>query len=248
MQGLLSLDRGVGSPLGNAELVDAAAFNLYLAYLQGWGVEQSDELALRHLRTAATYGDTKVSVMAQTTMGYFYSSADHMDLSKAFYWHSEACQNGSVESQAVLGVLHMFGLGSASKDWGIALNCLRDASERGSVYATGMLSFLYFRRALYTLASRTAYSLVGNMELRNSIMVDTRDGSGGSGRGVFDIQTRCFMQRGLAVACFIYATCLDRGLGIQQDRGIANTMYSRCANIDPTTTSRLQNMIIREEI
>ncbi|VDK34566.1 unnamed protein product [Taenia asiatica] len=230
MQGLLSLDRGVGSPLGNAELVDAAAFNLYLAYLQGWGTEQSDELALRYLQTAATYGDTKVSVMAQTTMGYFYSSADHMDLLKAFYWHSEACQNGSVESQAVLGVLHMFGLGSASKDWGTALQCLRDASERGSVYATGMLAFLYFHRALYTLASRTAYSLVGNMELRNSIMIDTRDGGGGSGRSVFDIQTRCFIQRGLTVACFIYATCLDRGLGIQQDRGIASTMYSRVSS------------------
>ncbi|EUB60630.1 LRP2-binding protein [Echinococcus granulosus] len=234
MQGLLSLDRGVGSPLGNAELVDAAAFNLYLAYLQGWGVEQSDEIALKYLQIAATNGDTKVSVMAQTTMGYFYSSADHMDLSKAFYWHSEACQNGSVESQAVLGVLHMFGLGSASKDWGTALNCLRDASERGSVYATGMLSFLYFRRALYTVASRTAYSLVGNTELRNSLMVDTRNGGGsgggGSGRGIFDIQARCFIQRGLTVACFIYATCLDRGLGLQQDRGIASTMYSRVSS------------------
>lgn len=124
----------------------------------------------------------------------------------------------------------MFGLGSASKDWGTALNCLRDASERGSVYATGMLSLLYFRRALYTLASRTAYSLVGNMELRNSIMVDARDGGGESGRGVFDIQTRRYIQRGLTVACFIYATCLDRGLGIQQDRRIASTMYSRVSS------------------
>lgn len=47
MKGLLSLDRSIGYSLGNAEIVDAAAFNLYLAHLQGWGVEQSDEKALK---------------------------------------------------------------------------------------------------------------------------------------------------------------------------------------------------------
>ena len=99
MQGLLSLDRGIGAPLGNSELVDAAAFNLYLAYMQGCGVEQSSDEALRYLLTAASHGDTKVSVMAQTILGYFYSTSDYMDLEKAFHWHTEACQNGSVESQ-----------------------------------------------------------------------------------------------------------------------------------------------------
>ena len=37
--------------------------------------------------------------MAQTILGYFYSTSDYMDLDKAFHWHTEACQNGSVESQ-----------------------------------------------------------------------------------------------------------------------------------------------------
>ena len=47
MEGLLTLDRGVGSSLGNSELVDAASFNLYLAYMQGCGVEQSSDDALK---------------------------------------------------------------------------------------------------------------------------------------------------------------------------------------------------------
>ncbi len=47
MEGLLTLDRGVGFPLGNGELVDAAAYNMYLAHFQGWGVEQSEDLALK---------------------------------------------------------------------------------------------------------------------------------------------------------------------------------------------------------
>lgn len=36
-----------------------------------------------------------------------------------------------------------------------------------------------------------------------------------------------FTKRALAVACFIYATCLDRGLGVHRDGKIASTMYSR---------------------
>lgn len=53
----------------------------------------------RYLQIAAENGNTKVSVKAQTAMGLYYSSSGHFDLDKAFYWHSEACQNGSFESQ-----------------------------------------------------------------------------------------------------------------------------------------------------
>lgn len=59
----------------------------------------------------------------------------------------------------------MFGLGPAKQDWSEALSCLRSASERGSIYGTGMLALLYFRRKFYTLASRTAYSMVANTNL-----------------------------------------------------------------------------------
>jgi len=48
---------------------------------------------------AADDGNPNASVKAQSALGLFYSSLDNLDLKKAFYWHSEACGNGSLESQ-----------------------------------------------------------------------------------------------------------------------------------------------------
>jgi TPR repeat protein len=48
---------------------------------------------------AADDGNQLASVKAQSTLGLFYSLSDKLDLKKAFYWHSEACGNGSLESQ-----------------------------------------------------------------------------------------------------------------------------------------------------
>ena len=52
---------------------------------------------------AADNGNPDASVKAQSTLGLFYSSGDSMDMKKAFYWHSEACGNGSLESQGFFG-------------------------------------------------------------------------------------------------------------------------------------------------
>ena len=48
---------------------------------------------------AADDGNPKGSIKAQTTLGMFYSREESLDLKKAFFWHSEACGNGSLESQ-----------------------------------------------------------------------------------------------------------------------------------------------------
>ena len=48
---------------------------------------------------AAADGSRKGSVMAQVTLGYYYSQPDTRDLQQAFYWHNLACGNGSLESQ-----------------------------------------------------------------------------------------------------------------------------------------------------
>lgn len=48
---------------------------------------------------AADDGNPKASIKAQSTLGMFYSRTDNLDLKKAFFWHSEACGNGSLESQ-----------------------------------------------------------------------------------------------------------------------------------------------------
>jgi len=56
----------------------------------------------RYWLLAADNGNLEASVKAQSTLGLFYSHPDRLDLKKAFYWHSEACGNGSLESQGRL--------------------------------------------------------------------------------------------------------------------------------------------------
>jgi len=56
-------------------------------------------LYCRYWLLAADDGNPNASVKAQSALGLFYSSSDDLDLKKAFYWHSEACGNGSLESQ-----------------------------------------------------------------------------------------------------------------------------------------------------
>lgn len=53
----------------------------------------------RYWLLASDNGNPEASVKAQSTLGLFYSTRDHLDLKKSFFWHSEACGNGSLESQ-----------------------------------------------------------------------------------------------------------------------------------------------------
>jgi len=50
---------------------------------------------------AANDGSPKGCIKAQCTLGLFYSLPSHLDLKKAFFWHSEACGNGNLESQGL---------------------------------------------------------------------------------------------------------------------------------------------------
>jgi TPR repeat protein len=62
---------------------------------------------------AADDGNPLASVKAQSTLGMFYSrQGDTLDLQKAFFWHSEACGNGSLESQGwqLFAMLYLFPL------------------------------------------------------------------------------------------------------------------------------------------
>ena len=108
-------------------LVRAAQYNVGRAYYQGFGIRQSDENAekwaeimclpcsclsmpspctsfhfhFRYWLLAADDGNPKASIKAQSALGMFYSRPDTLDLKKAFFWHSEACGNGSLESQGM---------------------------------------------------------------------------------------------------------------------------------------------------
>ena len=48
---------------------------------------------------SADDGNPKASTKAQQTLGMYYSREDSLNLKQAFFWHSEACGNGSLESQ-----------------------------------------------------------------------------------------------------------------------------------------------------
>jgi len=48
---------------------------------------------------AADDGNPKASVHAQTMLGMLYARPDFLNLKQSFFWHSEACGNGSLESQ-----------------------------------------------------------------------------------------------------------------------------------------------------
>ena len=54
---------------------------------------------------AADDGNPKASVKAQSTLGMFYSREESADLKKAFFWHSEACGNASLESQGIVLII-----------------------------------------------------------------------------------------------------------------------------------------------
>ena len=58
---------------------------------------------------AADDGNPLASIKAQSTLGMFYSRQnDTLDLEKAFFWHSEACGNGSLESQGRLNTVNNY--------------------------------------------------------------------------------------------------------------------------------------------
>ncbi|XP_072373661.1 LRP2-binding protein-like [Scyliorhinus torazame] len=140
----------------------AAFYNLGRASFEGFGLQQSDKEAERLWLIAADDGNPKASVKAQTILGLFYCRPESQDLQKAFFWHSEACGNGSLESQGVLGLLYLTGHG-IRKDKYSAWVCLKEASSRGNVYAQGHLVADFYSRKLYhstvELAQRIIQSL-----------------------------------------------------------------------------------------
>ncbi|KER27302.1 hypothetical protein T265_05627 [Opisthorchis viverrini] len=240
---ILKLPFGPDEPAGQRELVYAAAFNLGRAYYQGYGCYPSIDKAIEYFKIAANNGDPKASILAQTALGYIYSEPEKRDLDQAFYWHSEACGNGSVESQdmqnvpisfvAALGVMYLYGLG-VKQDWSSALLCLSEAADRGSLYARASLAYFYYKRKMYTNAAFVASKIVfsaGNDELT----IET-DG------------VKNFQKRARAMACFLYARCLDQGLGVVQDKQLAQRLYSEAIHYDLALIACYERMVQHDEL
>ncbi|XP_050395876.1 LRP2-binding protein isoform X2 [Patella vulgata] len=184
-------------------LMSALQYNIGRAYFQGFGVNrQSDIEAERE---------------------------ECLDLKKAFFWHSEACGNGSLESQGALGVMYEYGIG-VKHNSDSAYICLKEASDRGNVYAMGNLVAHYYRRKLFTKASALALR-VAQLKSQDIKLLAT--------------ETEClpaFISKGISTACFYLARSFSSGLGIQQSEEEAKVYYSRSFQFDPDVCARLQNI------
>lgn len=86
---------------------------------------------------------------AQSILGLYYSTKEPKELEKAFFWHSEACGNGNLESQGALGLMYFYGHG-IHQNTDAALHCLQEAAGRGNVYAQGNLVEYYYNMKFFT--------------------------------------------------------------------------------------------------
>ncbi|KAK7137518.1 hypothetical protein R3I94_013235 [Phoxinus phoxinus] len=211
----------------------AALYNLGRAYLEGYGVQASSAEAERLWLLAADDGNPSASVEAQSSLGMFYCRPETLDLTKAFSWHSEACGNGSVESQGALGVMYLYGLG-VQKDPDSALFCLKDSAERGNVYAQGHLTACYYQRKLYSRAAVLGERVCGYEDI-----------------SAIARHTGCveeFIRKGITIAMFYFARCLYLGRGVLQNRDRAKRYFSQAARMDPEICQELQMNVVHGRI
>ncbi|NXO77445.1 LR2BP protein, partial [Sitta europaea] len=206
-------------------LMFAAAYNLGRAYYEGCGVKHSIEEAERLWLTAADDGNPKASVKAQSTLGMLYSMPVLKDLKKAFFWHSEACDNGNLESQGIIGIMYLYGQGIC-QNTKAALEHLRKAAELGNIYAQGHLVEYYYTRKFYSKASALAKRATANHDIN-----------------MLAKKTDChpiYVAKGAAMAAFYLARCLQLGRGIAKDQHAAEEYYSKACHLDPAVASHLE--------
>ncbi|XP_038046558.1 LRP2-binding protein-like isoform X2 [Patiria miniata] len=214
-------------------LIPFARFNVGRAYFEGYGVKQSDSEAEKWWLLAADDGNPRASIKAQTVLGMYYSRECSLDLKKAFFWHSEATGNGSLESQGALGVMYETGQG-CQKNTDSAFECLKEGSERGNVYAMGNLVSHYYAKKLYTKAAELA-ARVSQLDSVEELSKETDC-------------LPAFVAKGIALGCFYYARSLHLGHGVKKDKDLAQKYYSRAFEFDGAIAQRLQDRVTHGEI
>ncbi|XP_074131041.1 LRP2-binding protein isoform X2 [Sminthopsis crassicaudata] len=214
----------------------AAAYNLGRAYHEGQGVPHNDEEAERLWLFAADNGNPKASVKAQSILGLYYSTKEPQELEKAFFWHSEACGNGNLESQGALGLMYFYGQG-IHQDIDAALQCLRQAADRGNVYAQGNLVEYYYKMKFFTKC--VAFSKrISEYDICHDVPTIAQ-------------MTDClpeYITKGIAKASFYYARCLQLGLGITKDEAEARKYYAKACHLCPALADELYSLVICQKI
>lgn len=115
----------------------AATWRLCLAYLEGHGVPQSNEMARKHCQHAAKIGN----VRSFYTLGWIHYKAD--EPRDAFQWFSMAAARGNASSMNMIGVLYAngaFGDNNAFYET-LAVEWYRKAADAG--YAVAMRNLGY---------------------------------------------------------------------------------------------------------
>ncbi|XP_004579064.3 LRP2-binding protein isoform X1 [Ochotona princeps] len=236
-KGVAYMRRVLDSPCPRARhLRFAAAYNLGRAYYEGQGVRRSEEEAERLWLLAADNGNPKASVKAQSILGLYYSTKDPKELEKAFYWHSEACGNGSLESQGALGLMYFYGQG-IRQDTDAALYCLREAAERGNVYAQGNLVEYYYKMKFFTKCVAFSKRIADYDEVHDVPMIAQ----------VTDCLPE-FISKGMAMASFYHARCLQLGLGVTKDEEAAKHYYTKACRLNPELADELYSLLIQQRI
>ncbi|XP_058693333.1 LRP2-binding protein isoform X2 [Poecile atricapillus] len=208
------------------QLKFAAAYNLGRAYYEGCGVKHSTEEAERLWLTAADDGNPKASIKAQSTLGMLYSMPSLKDLEKAFFWHSEACGNGNLESQGALGIMYLYGQGT-HQNTKAALECLRKAAELGNIYAQGHLVEYYYTRKFYSKAAALAKRATKNYDINMLAKISDCHPT--------------YVAKGAAMAAFYLARCFQLGRGTQKDQDASERYYSKACHLDPAVASHLES-------
>ena len=113
-------------------------------YFHGYGVEQSDELAVYWYRQAAEMG----YALAQDNLGWMYGTGTGVprDDEQAVYWFRQAAEQGFANAQNNLGMLYQRGIG-VEQDYEQAIHWFKQAGAQGHEAARESLRLLLQQQA-----------------------------------------------------------------------------------------------------
>lgn len=135
-------------------------------YLDGDGVQQDYDEALRYLTRAASAGDA----LAQNSLGYMYGMGKGVerDYYKAVKWYKEAAMQGYATAQYNMGFMYELGQG-VEQDYNKAIEWYKKAAAQGYQDAQKNLDRLYENGGASQTASKksTADDPLGDWDLDN---------------------------------------------------------------------------------
>ena len=112
-----------------------------------------------------------------------------------------------------MGLLYLKGEG-CKKDRETALYWMKRSSEGGSIYGTGILSHYYYCNKFFTRAVETAHK-ISTLETSVETLAEQS--------GALQI----LVAKGIAIACFILARCLQLGQAVSKNAELAQTYFQR---------------------